>query len=63
MGSGWTGVSDAIAVQVEIWIGTPAAGESAAMDHTFENDRLVCVCQPGDQITREAVLGSNHDIT
>ncbi len=49
-GSGSTEVLEATVMQEEIWIGIPGAGESAAMDHTFENDRLAeaCVCKKRD---------------
>ena len=39
----------------EIWIGAPAAGESAEMDQTLENDKLAaaCVYRELDQTSHE----------
>ncbi len=46
--------SDGNEMQEVIWIGAPGAGESAAMDHTFENVRLAeaCVCKTRDQVSQ-----------
>ncbi len=70
-GSDCMRASDGSVMQDVIWIGIPAAGERAAMDHTFENVRLAeaCVCKTRGQILREnnaenaqekAHLGSFH---